>query len=398
MIAVEAPKPRNAPKLIVVNDDGFSAFHSGRYKTVDDLRNAVLGLRDTQVAVFEWGVLGGSRVNYPSRVTELFGVNMKEFPRRGDQLAAETVAHLVRDGADTLQVVASACREAGIACYASVRMNGDYPANGGASWGESLARFFNSEFWWKHPEWRVRGPKGEDRTKLSYAFPEVREFKLAILREVAAHDVAGVNLDFERGPDFFGFEEPMVREFQERYGLAPRALSASDPRWFPLRAAIMTGFVRDVRALLDSAGKPQGRHLGLSARVDWKAYRMWGCDVEMWLKEGLLDYLVVGERGLGGYEFDLAPFVRMAKGTGCAVLFGEEAVVKGHDRTAEEDRLIAAGKMIAPSSTVLTADQYRARAARWYEAGADGVHLFNETNILVMRTLGSVESNGTKKP
>ena len=38
------------------------------------------------------------------------------------------------------------------------------------------------------------------------------------------------------------------------------------------------------------------------------------------LKEGLLDYLVVGQYGLGGYNFDIAPFVQMAKGSGCAVL------------------------------------------------------------------------------
>ena len=45
--------------------------------------------------------------------------------------------------------------------------------------------------------------------------------------------------------------------------------------------------------------------------------------------------------------------------------------------TAKEDRLIAEGKMARPSRGRLSPEQYRARAARWYEMGADGVHLFN---------------------
>ena len=379
--AVEAPKPRNSAKLVVVNDDGFSAFHSGSYRTADDLRGAVRRLRDTPVAVFEWCVISGSRTNFPSRTTELIGAGMKEFPRRGDKLAAETLAQLAGQGTDTLQVVAAACHESGIACYASIRMNGDYSEKGGASWGDSLARFFNSRFWWEHPEFRVRAAGGDDRTKLSYAFPAVQDFKLSIIREAVEREVDGVNLDFQRHPEFFGNEEPMAEAFRAKYGVDGRSVPASDARWFPLRAEIMTEFVRKVRAVLDAAGKQKGRRLGLSARIDWKAYRAWGCDPEGWMREGLIDLLVVGERGLGGYEFDLAPFVKIARGTGCAVLFGEEAVVKGHDRTAEEDRFIAAGKMTPPPSTLLAVEAYRMRAERWYAVGADGVHLFNETRV-----------------
>jgi hypothetical protein len=150
----------------------------------------------------------------------------------------------------------------------------------------------------------------------------------------------------------------------------------------------MTGFVRDVRALLDAAGVKKGRRLGLSARVDWKAYKGWGCDVDAWIKDGLLDYVVFAQRSLGGYEFDLKPFVAMARGTGCAVLFGEEAILTGNDLTAQEDKLVAAGKMKAPERASLTLERYRERAARWYAAGADGVHLFNENRVEIFRAVG----------
>lgn len=389
------PLARHSTKLIVINDDGFSAFYAGRYQNADDLRAHILSYRDTPVAVFEWCITSGSRVNYPSKVSELLGTGVTDFGRRGDQLAAETLRRLAAEGTDTLEIVARACHEAGLQCYATMRMNGDYAAS---AKDDTNARMFNSDFWRAHPEWRVRGPKGEDKTKLSYAFPEVRAFKLALLREVAAHDIDGIHLDFLRHPPFFGFEAPLVDAFQKKYPTDPRTLPADDLRWFELRAEIMTGFLRDVRALLDEAGKQRGRHLGLSARIDWREHRALACDVATWLREDLLDYLAVAQHSLGGYEFDLAPFVALARGHGCAVLFGEEAILSGHDRTAAEDKAIAEGMPAPPKRDHLTLDDYRTRAAKWYAAGADGLHLFNEHDPAIFRGLSQSASTPDQKP
>lgn len=394
-VAAEAPKSRNGEKLIVVNDDGFSAFHSGRYSTAEDLRQVMLTYKDTQVAVMEWCVLAGSRANYPSKITELFGTGMTEFPRRGDKLASETVRRLAEEGVNTTQVVAEACHEAGIAMYASMRMNGDYPME---MWGGTFAKFANSTFWWQHPEFRQRDATGKTLAKLSYAYPEVREFKLGILREVVQQDIDGINLDFQRHPEFFGYEEPMAKAFLERYGVEAAAVPLTDPRWTMLRYKIMNEFVHEVRNLLDEAGRVKRRHLGLSARIDWRQQELWGCDAQTWLKEGWLDYLVVGQYGFGGYEFDITPFVKMASGTGCAVLFGEEAGLKSLDLTPEEDRLIAAGKLQRKPAPVLTPEQYEARAAKWYAAGAKGLHLFNETRVPLLKTLGNVKPAALKNP
>lgn len=374
LAAAQPPPPRHAPKAVVVNDDGFSAFFNGSYKSVADVRQRILSHRDTPVAVLEWCVTGGSRVNYPSKVTEIIGAGLTEFPRRGDKQVYDTLCRIADSGVNLTQAVAEACHEAGIQCYASMRMNGDYAKSAD---GDLNQRQFNSTFWWRHPELHIRGPKGEDRTKLSYAFAEVREFKLGILREVATTAVDGVNLDFLRHPPFFGYDEPLLRAFREKYGEDARAAKVDDPRWFELRGEIMTGFVRSVRDLLDEAGARRGRRLGLSVRVDWREHRNWGCDIAHWVKSGWLDYLVVAQHTLGGYEFDLKPFVAMAAGTGCAVYFGEEAVLSGHDLTAKEDRLIAAGELVRPRRDRLSPGQYRTRAAQWHAMGADGVHLFN---------------------
>lgn len=374
--AGEPPQPRNGSLLLAVNDDGFSAFHSGRYQSAEDLRQAMLAYKDTQVAIMEWCVIAGSRANYPSKVTELIGEGMTEFPRRGDELAHATLKRMADAGENTLTIVAAACHEAGLACYASLLMNGDYAESLS---GGSFAKFANSSFWWRHPELRIVNAGGKAGQRLSFAFPEVREFKLSILREAAQQDIDGINLDFQRHPVFFGFEKPMADAFQAKYGIEAGGVSQDDPRWVPLRYGIMSGFVRDVRRLLDEAGKAKGRHLGLSVRVDWQKYPTWGCDIAMWLKEGLLDYLVIGQHGLGGYDFDIAPFVKMAADSRCAVLFGEESILSGHDRTAEEDRLIASGKLKPAPRSLLTREHYEKRAATIRAAGAQGLHLFNET-------------------
>ena len=395
LFAAPVPPPRRGEKLVITNDDGFSQFFSGRLGTVADLRAEILSYRDTSIAVLEWCVYAGSRANFPAKATELVGHGVTEFGRRGDKLVAETFRRFVADGVDTLEVVAAASHEAGLKCYASLRMNGDYPE----SFMEGTAlRQFNSQFWRDHPEWRVRGPKGEDRTKLSFAFPGVRAWKLELLREAAARDIDGLNLDFLRHPPFFGYEEPMRAAFREKYAADPASVADTDPRWHPLRSELMSGFVRDVRRLLDDEGRRKGRRLGLSARVDWREWRQHGCDLEVWLREGLLDYVVIAQRTLGGYEIDLAPFVAMARGTGCAVLFGEEAITTGHDLTAKEDREVAAGKMKEPVRDRLTLAQYRERATRWYAAGADGVHLFNENDRAIMRALGTARATNTNAP
>ncbi len=388
--SAEPPPPRNGDKLVIINDDGFSKFYGGYYPTEGALRKRLLAYKDTQLAVFEWCFVAGSRVNYPSEIHELIGEDMKEFPRRGDKRAAETLRRFRDEGVDTLAVVVDTCHEMGISCYASMRMNGDYPAN---AWDGQMAPMFNSDFWHDHPEFRQRDEKGIDLTRLSYAYPEVREFKLSFLREAVQRDIDGINFDFQRHPNFFRLEQAMLDAFRKKYGEDGLKVSADDPRWFPLRAEFMTGFVRDARAILDAAGEKKGRRLGLSVRIDWQKYQHWGCDIETWMNEGWIDCLIVGQYGLGGYEFDIAPFVKMAKesGSGCAVLFSEECIVRGHDRTPKEDKAIAAGTMTPKRSTHITLEEHQQRAQKAYDAGADGMHLFNLSYPQVLKTIGTSE-------
>jgi hypothetical protein len=296
---------------------------------------------------------------------------------------------------DSLSCVAQGCHDAGLLCYVTIRMNPCYHRKASGWPDDSMARFYNARFWWEHLDCRIRMKKEAGppiaHANLSYAYPEVRGRWLAIIREVLQRDVDGVDLDFLRHPPLFGYEEPLVKAFQERYGTDPRTLPDNDARWLDLRCRIMTGWLREVRRAVDEVAKLKGRPLGISARIDHRYGKELGLDVAGWLREGLVDILEVGQHGMGGYELKLEPFVKMAAGTGCLVFAAEEACVEGRDPQPSDEAKAKEAKTTPPRSRQLTMDEYRDRARRWYAQGAAGIHTFNEGRLEVFRTLGEVK-------
>lgn len=385
-------QPPQGPKRIILNDDGHGGFYGGRLNSTEGLRKHPERFRDTHLWIYQWGVMLGTKVNYPSKVSELCGegapAEAVSQVRSGDRALLELLTRLRAEAVDTLQCVAQGCHDAGILCYVTIRANPCYPLKA-AGWPDgSMAHFYNARFWWDHPEFRIVLKSGTQHGNLSYAFPEVREMKLAILREVLQRDVDGIDIDFHRHPPVLGYEEPLVKGFQAEHGVDPKTLPDADERWLAFRCRGMTDFMREVRRAVDTAAKAKGRYLGVSVRVDHKQYRLWGCDVETWMKEGLIDMLVVGQYGLGGYTFDLTPFVKMAEGTGCLVFFSEEAITAGRDPTPQDEADKKAGKPPPPRSGILSVEDYCNRARNWYSQGATGIHLFNEGRVDVLKVLG----------
>ena len=74
------------------------------------------------------------------------------------------------------------------------------------------------------------------------------------------------------------------------------------------------------------------------------------------------------------------------------MLFGEIAGLKGHDLQPHEEKAMAEGKKVDRTSRHMTIQEYCERAARWYEQGADGIHVFNDPfNYDLFRVLGDPE-------
>ena len=214
---------------------------------------------------------------------------------------------------------------------------------------------------------------------LDYAHPEVRAWWVAVITDIAARfEVDGVELDFMRNPFFFG----------------PDRVAAGRP--------LMTAFVREVRGVLDEAGRRRGRHLGLAARCPTA---LAGCDaigldVEAWVRDGLLDVLIPSPTRTNKFETDLTPFTTMSRGTRCQVLAGVDTVMPNQtwEQTRalqDEDRLAdPAGMESDADYRVLKASRHnregkrgvlegmpvnlwRALAANAYLDGADGIYVFN---------------------
>jgi hypothetical protein len=195
------------------------------------------------------------------------------------------------DWVDPLAAMTRLAHGSGMKIFATLRMIGtQYPMN-----REPVARARN---YWKNPEWAKRDRDGVPLATLSLAFPGVRVHWLGLLREALGYGVDGIQLHLNRSTPFIHYEEPVVASFIAKHGEDPRKLPESDPRWVVHCAGFMTVFIREVRALLDE--KP-GRELGVTIYgephkydPDKKNYHpiRYNCDVDTWIREGLVNYVL----------------------------------------------------------------------------------------------------------
>lgn len=216
-----------------------------------------------------------------------------------DQLYALDYAHF-----DSLAAAVNYGHKIGLQIHAWVSINED-----DHGWG------IQSEFSKKHPQFRWVHRDGRTyRSQLSFAFPEVRKYKLAILKELLSnYAIDGFFLDWIRTGDVrdnpqtdadgvadSGYEEPLVEKFKSKYGKDSRDIPNGDESWVRLRAEPQTEFMRAARRLVNA----QKRKLPLAVMVShpWH-YRgelnkidgnLRGLllDVSTWAREGLMDSAV----------------------------------------------------------------------------------------------------------
>ncbi|MGH8016700.1 MAG: family 10 glycosylhydrolase [Opitutaceae bacterium] len=257
----------------------------------DWFRHEIQPCMDNDVGVFIFEAIRGHLCAYHTRIGDV-GTEDNHWPESWiDPLAAFTeLGH-----------------EAGLKVFASMRMIGaNYPMQRHPiTW----ARHF-----FAHHEWSKRDRDGTPTTSLSLAYPEVRRYWQSLLRETLACPIDGIVLYFHRFHPFVLWEEPSVRDFLARYGEDPRKLPEEDPRWIDHGASYVTAFVREVRQLLDEVrpGLALGAtFFGCPTRYD-KSFKTteqigstewtrppggyfnpktYGCDVEKWIKDGLVQYL-----------------------------------------------------------------------------------------------------------
>ena len=216
---------------------------------------------------------------FDSEVLELTG------GRIGD--VSPTLSKWIAEGNDPLKAAVQEAGKRGIDIFYSYRPNDIH--DGGSNMAE-LATFKL-----KHPEWMIgKQPYGRE-THLNFAIPDVRKLKLAYIEEVfRKYDFDGLLFDFMRSPPYFlPGEEP---------GNAP----------------VLSGFLGEIREMLDRRGRERDCSIELAVRVGEtvQACRLDGFDVATWMREGLIDILILGS---GVIDIHVEAFRELSQGTGVLI-------------------------------------------------------------------------------
>lgn len=187
----------------------------------------------------------------------------------------------------------------------------------------------------QHPDWVIRTWWWQGLW--NYAVPEVREYNLSILRELALnYDVDGFQIDYARHIPVL----PIGRQWEMRDGV--------------------TEFMRMMRGMLRQVGEERGRTYTLGARIPntLPSCREDGLDVAAWAQEGLVDFLTLGSRSMSvdveGFRATVGPGVRLQP------CFDDHHATDGYRYQSIEF--------------------LRGVFANWWSQGADGVATFNWSN------------------
>jgi hypothetical protein len=249
-------------------------------------------------------------------------------------------------GTDPLEVTSKFAHENGFEFFWSNRMNDTHdeahrPGSPHINW---------SKFKEQHPDYLFgtigeRFPHGR-WSAVDFSHQEIRDLCVKYYREVCeTYDVDGVELDFLR--HLYLFEN------------VARGDTASQEQ-----LDMLTSLVSRIREVIETTGIKKGKPILVLVRVpdSFRYCRSVGIDLEKWMQLGLVDIVV------GSDYFRLNPWEFMIPdchkyGVKYYAGLSEPRVNKEH-----------------PDLKRLQNSVYRARAAAAWNAGVDGLYVFNEYN------------------
>ena len=314
---LKADRARKETRVLQANIDGLSYFWSNEYRTREHIMELIEPYRYSDVEKVIWAVAYGDLTNYRSKVGT-YWARQREVPITspsnsylvGEKAAYDSLRSLAAKGIIPQAVAAKHAHAMGLKFDAMFRLSmlGSIPlTRGGGSFIKT------------HPQFSKVTKDGTTIQSGSYAFPEVRNFVVAIIRETAENfDIDGVNLCFIRGPEFMAYEQPVLDDFRKEYNEDGRKVAFDDPRMRKIRCRYLNAFVGDVRKALDKVGKRKGKKLELSAGIfgDPGKNLNHGMDAKHWIKQGWLDSVI-------SYAGPLNPgLIATAKAHKCKYIFG----------------------------------------------------------------------------
>lgn len=287
--AARAPGPR-ATRTSIATFDGHSWIFPYDPRTAAELAEEFRGFEGSDIGKWWFQVAGADLVCYPSEVGTYPGEGTTDFPLKAYEDYTRSLEALFENGIHPLQVAREAARAQGVEFHVMLRP---------AGWAGSMPyeETFNSKFYYAHPEWRCVDRDGTPTFFMSYAVPEVRLHLLEIFRETLEFQPEGVGFLFNRGMPMMLWEDAFCERFKQMHDADARAVPEDDPRIFETRAAIMTEFMTEVRALLDETALAQGRkeayRVSLGTFSKEADNQKFGFDLPLWIQRGLVDELAV---------------------------------------------------------------------------------------------------------
>ena len=330
MNGIELPREHvaavNRPRRIINQFDAHFEYYDPSTVACDVFVESMFGFADwpgSQVDSVWWDIGESNLCCYRSDILE----------------PAPCLKEWIEAGNDLLPPFVHESRRRGLEVFVSHRVNGCDEALRDVEGRIAIKR--------AHPDWLLNwnpDPNGPPQHGAAWdrkiglwnlAVPEVRRFKLSVLRELAEnYDLDGIQLDFARVCPVL----PIGHQWEQRESL--------------------TEFMRALRRMLLDVAQKRGRPFLLAAKVPEKLVgcHFDGLDVETWFRERLVDMFALGCRSL---DADLQSFRNLTDGT-------HIRLYPSHDCHHASD----AYKY--PPLEVL-----RGVCSNWWRQGADGVQVFN---------------------
>ena len=268
---------------------------------------------------------------YDTKVGELWGHNIDLIDHTVWYRAAQNVRSMIDRGIDPLRLVCEHAQERGFQFLPHLLLNMHHTAHDRVTNGRV------ADYTTEHPQWQV-GPEPQfpdaehdHASRLSFAMPEVRANRLAVIRElVCDYPTDGIEINF--------------------FVYAPYIARCEVAK----HTETLTDWVRQIRAVCEEAAADKGRRKRLVVRVGATiaGNQAMGMDVATWIRDELVDTVIAMPVG-SGFECNtshLQELVETTRNTRVNVLAGQDSV-----------------------GTPQTREVHHAAAANAYAAGAKGI-------------------------
>jgi len=326
-----------------------------------------------------------------TRIGAVWGEQRATFQTAGEWRLARTVEYFNAQREDAIATVITHGHRAGLDVFVSLRVNDGSDCR----LPDGLEDDHLSPTRAAHREWLLHGEghvhpnvtsKQADHSRFAYNFAldAVRDYTLSLIQEcIVQYDLDGFDLDFCRQPGLFKTSEAAAG------------------------ALLITQMLHQVRTMLDHKAAQSGWPKRLSVRVppDIAGNIAAGLDVQAWLRDGLLDVLIVADPRGWNYRLPIEAFRAMAEQAIGTVITGATNTTNAASGSGNDGSVVPSNaKVAAPrlceiiaqnlcgfreepprSAKVLfgargyySVEQYRATAALHWQAGADGQFIWNQ--------------------